>query len=408
MTPYSLLTGFDADVIDNYICRATGRFREADLKDVLAFWSKAKQRLLDEVFYTDLRVTTHVHVDTSDSYSDKKAMVSKACVGLVSSFADCAYAHAYNDRTDSDSINAAMGVFSPHAITLDQEVGDTVIYFDGEPHLFRGKRMRVIRKVLELFEFEDMKVFEEFRDRVSLIRTVQDFDADVTLSINPIDYLSMSDNSCGWSSCMSMASKKGTCREGVLEYLNSETAIVAYVKSKNSYLPGVPNKTWRQMVFCDLDHECVMGSRQYPYECEGLAKAAIKCIAKRAGLGYDEVFEYPHSEYEKSIVCSCDNYDVKNKTKAYYSVLGQAGGDNNIDVHDSIIPWSLGACNDFFMFKDDDKFYRTGLYVDYGCEELAMSGKPTCLLCGHELSEDRYGTNKITCENCEKGVHSAE
>ena len=403
MTPYDLLTDNDQNIIDNYIYRSTDSFRREPLDLILLDWNRSKEGLLSKVFHDTLRFTTHVHINRSDgTREERRDAVIKASTGLVSAVVECVYAHLYNERLDKRTLDGILKLFSPDLVLADEQVRELPVVFDDEYHMFRGKRMRVIRKVLELVEFDDMEAFNIFRDRVSLIRTTQDMDADITFSIHPVDYLSMSDNSCGWSSCMSVASKKGACREGVLEYLNSKTAIVAYISSKNDYLPGVPNKAWRMMVFCDPDAECVMASRQYPFESEELAREAVIALQERSNWYRDTVLEYPSTPVERAVVGSCDNMDVRMGSDAFKSAADPHGS-----MLKSVVPVSLGACNDFFVFNGESKFYSTGhKLVDEQVHIMNMSGRPTCLLCGDDMPTDTYGTSKLVCKACEKEVQS--
>lgn len=408
--PYNALKAYDADVIDNYIHRAIGSYPSVDTKSILASWNDAKARLFNEVFDKKLRMTTHVTADLKDDPEFARKSIVNASLNIVPSVADYMYDLEYSGLCDDDTVKKVLGLFKVSDVLSDKQVDDTEIVLfsprsDGALKtklLLRGKRMRVIRKALEFVAYPFMKLFTQFRDRVSLIRTTQRLDADVVLSIHPIDFLSMSDNNSGWTSCMSLVGK-GSDRSGVTEYMNSPTAVVAYMKSNVPFLPGVPNKSWRMMLFYDLDADVALGSRQYPFFSAELARGALSALTSCESY---EVKSYPLIQEDRLLLEQCENFDVRNETqkfKDFETKMLEAGLSGGWHVS----PWSYGACNDFFMFHEDDKFFEVNKepYKLTKPLRLQMSGKPTCLHCGQLLDPERWGTRRVVCEKCSKEVN---
>lgn len=408
--PYNALKAYDADVIDNYIHRAIGSYPSVDTKSILESWNEAKTRLFNEVFDKKLRITTHVTADLKDDLEFARKSIVNASLNIVPSVADYMYNLEYSGMCDDDTVKKVLGLFKASDVLSDKQVDDTEIVLftpksDGDLKtrlLLRGKRMRAIRKALEFVAYPFMKLFTQFRDRVSLIRTTQRLDADVVLSIHPIDFLSMSDNNSGWTSCMSLIGK-GSDRSGVTEYMNSPTAVVAYMESNVPFLPGVPNKSWRMMLFYDLDADVALGSRQYPFFSAELARGALSALTSCESY---EVKNYPWIQEDRLLLEQCENFDVRNETqkfkdfKAKMLEAGLSGGWH-------VAPWSYGACNDFFMFHEDDKFFEVNKepYKLTKPLRLQMSGEPTCLHCGQPLDPERWGTRRVVCEKCSKEVN---
>lgn len=408
--PYNALKAYDADVIDNYIHRAIGSYPSVDTKSILESWNEAKTRLFNEVFDKKLRITTHVTADLKDDLEFARKSIVNASLNIVPSVADYMYNLEYSGMCDDDTVKKVLGLFKASDVLSDKQVDDTeIVLFTPKPDgdlktrlLLRGKRMRAIRKALEFVAYPFMKLFTQFRDRVSLIRTTQRLDADVVLSIHPIDFLSMSDNNSGWTSCMSLIGK-GSDRSGVTEYMNSPTAVVAYMESNVPFLPGVPNKSWRMMLFYDLDADVALGSRQYPFFSAELARGALSALTSCESY---EVKNYPWIQEDRLLLEQCENFDVRNETqkfkdfKAKMLEAGLSGGWH-------VAPWSYGACNDFFMFHEDDKFFEVNKepYKLTKPLRLQMSGEPTCLHCGQPLDPERWGTRRVVCEKCSKEVN---
>jgi hypothetical protein len=93
------------------------------------------------------------------------------------------------------------------------------------------------------------------------------------ISIDPIDYITMSSNRSGWRSCHAL---DGEYRTGTLAYMEDEVTAIAYVKTSDvSYQDVVrgetvtysfANKMWRQVVLfpSNSQDKYAIQSRQYP------------------------------------------------------------------------------------------------------------------------------------------------
>lgn len=96
----------------------------------------------------------------------------------------------------------------------------------------------------------------------------------ITISIDPIDYLTVSVNNSGWKSCHNFFD--GCYRNATLSYLNDETSLVSYSSGKKvRYSMELPfewySKKWRQMIYVSKNSSTTVFSRQYPNSCEQIA-----------------------------------------------------------------------------------------------------------------------------------------
>ncbi len=89
------------------------------------------------------------------------------------------------------------------------------------------------------------------------------------LSIDPVDYFTMSENDSGWSSCHSL---DGCYRSGTVAYMMDETTAISYVRSSKDRVIAdedgdqysFSNKVWRQICSFSRDRDYVIQARQYP------------------------------------------------------------------------------------------------------------------------------------------------
>lgn len=112
------------------------------------------------------------------------------------------------------------------------------------------------------------------------------------LSIDPMDYLTMSANNSGWRSCHA---PDGEYRVGTVAYLMDSPSVISYVKSKEdcTLSDGVihTNKTWRQIVLINDKNSYALQLRQYPNSshanAETVGKMLVQAIADYTGVGYN-------------------------------------------------------------------------------------------------------------------------
>ena len=96
------------------------------------------------------------------------------------------------------------------------------------------------------------------------------------LSIHPLDYLTLSDNCCDWSSCLSWMDNQ--CFSiGPIAAMNDAFVVVAYIKSKTDMEIGGGyewnSKKWRQLYLVDQDLIC--GFKAYPFDNKKLDAACL-------------------------------------------------------------------------------------------------------------------------------------
>lgn len=104
------------------------------------------------------------------------------------------------------------------------------------------------------------------------------------LSVDPRDFLTLSENNANWYSCHSL---DGDYRAGNLSYMTDSTTMIAYLASdKQEHLKCLPtgmtwnNKKWRMLVHTNLT-SCIYYNRQYPYDCDALVQAVHNMITKK-------------------------------------------------------------------------------------------------------------------------------
>lgn len=134
---------------------------------------------------------------------------------------------------------------------------------------------------------------------------------ELCISIHPMDYVTMSDNSYNWSSCMSWANN-GEYHCGTLEMLTSPYVVVAYLNGNKEYMDW-NSKRWRELFIVDKD--IILGIKGYPYHSDALEDIVIEWLRELAkeNLGwtyYENINRTSHSVH----------FSVDHATKAVWNI----------------------------------------------------------------------------------------
>lgn len=237
------------------------------------------------------------------------------------------------------------------------------------------KAVKIIGKIAEACGL-DMDYYEEFRQKHSQVLNQKKTMGTLCLSIHPLDYVTMSDNECGWCSCMQWMEEAGDYRLGTIEMMNSPYVVVAYLKATNDmYVCGGAhwnNKRWRQLII--VTPEVILGNKQYPYENDVLQGSAMKWLrnlCEKAGFGQyeDEAFTIHNNRINT----------IKERRIRFDFAMNFMYND----IYD-----------DRMAFLNLDKLPNDQYYLN-------VSGQAVCVGCGCNIYDDNSpGTSRVSCQSC--------
>lgn len=375
-------------------------------KDLLKIWEDAKSQYLYKLFGDGLTLTKHLSFTKSfDELSEEM---------------DC--------MTDGISqfgrVNRNGSTFSEEFLNLtrrnldfknlfgdeDYAIGElsklmyneTLInnYYDGDDvdiPLPNGKKykvrngckpMRALSKIAEIF---NLKGFEDFRICHSQILNQKDIGGDLTISIHPLDYMTMSDNDCGWDSCMSWCNEGGY-RQGTVEMMNSKCVIVAYLSAEEPmklYSHSFwTNKKWRQLFV--VDENAILGVKGYPYQNDDLTCAVLEWLRElvKDNLGWTYGDIVKTNKLQDPIL-------LPNDRKIYIRLqTGQMYNDwGCLDNHYVMFNMDISMDKLHFMRYCDEYYYD----IDY-------SGYSQCMVCGDTIMETEFSSESaLACMRCQDG-----
>lgn len=427
---------------DSYILFSSETKKKESLHEVLYYWEVAKGdlfHLLGDQFIikkdfeysiglNELEKKFSTMLDTWDpkSYGREK----RTAITFAQAYYKWAETLPDNSRWKMSSLlNSywlAKGVYDHTEVTID---------LNGKPYTVRKgqKIMRILSKIAVAY---NLPGFEDFRICHSLELNQKKLSGRLVLSIHPLDYWTMSDNNCGWSSCMSWIDQ-GEYRQGTVEMMNSPYVVVAYLEGDEEADFGNEftwnDKKWRQLFI--VDKSVIIGIKSYPYYNDSITQTALNWLKKLAteNLGW----EYADSLYElhgrdimnkegTQIVATAEFYTsmmycdfsrsehpdcylapTAKEIKINYSGVsecmwcGNGGTHVHLPKEDALACVECENCNycvecNRVIYDGDSYYYFDG---EYYCEECVTEVANWCVLCGDYYLKKETTAVKILLED---------
>lgn len=225
------------------------------------------------------------------------------------------------------------------------------------------------------------KLYEEFRKAHSQVLNQKNIRGNLCLSIHPLDFITMSDNNCGWSSCMSWMEDAGDYRLGTIEMMNSKYVVIAYVEAKEPLCLEHPtdkenswnSKRWRQLYI--VTPEMILGNRQYPYDNDYLQGTTIKWLRELM----TSVAGYGPYEQETCLIENAKNNHF---------------GTNRCYISLSMTYMYNDIYNQRLAYVNMPYFSQAYEYM------LNLSGEAVCTGCGEVIDRGEIDSSEVNCRHC--------
>lgn len=235
--------------------------------------------------------------------------------------------------------------------------------------------------------------YEDFRQRHSLILNDKELKGNLVLSIHPLDFLTMSNNSLGWQSCMKWElsediNESGCYHAGTIEMMNSNNVICCYLESKIPYefykneqtgeVSLWNNKRWRNLFI--VTPEIICSGKAYPYQHEGMCHAILNELKDLAKKNKKWTYSFGIEKYRD--MKNISNMEDMNRVRRW---MNSGNGKKH-----SIIFDTSGMYNDFLNDGSNNYYcYRNKVKKEI---IIRYSGKALCTCCGDQyiFNEDRY------------------
>lgn len=260
--------------------------------------------------------------------------------------------------------------------------------------IHRGcKVSKTLGKLADIFELSG---WEDFRICLSQILNQKELEGTLTISIHPLDYMTMSDNSYDWDSCMSW-SREGGYRQGTVEMMNSKSVVIAYLSGDETMPIGNHqwnSKKWRQLFV--VDHDIIASVKDYPYHNEELGKEIVKWLKElaeeRLGWQYNDIIPYSFEDDTRFI-----HLDYLPEEKNNFSLCIEHSSMYNdfgcLDYHWMCFSKDINPNDIRGKNNPDTPWHNAYLPVYY-------SGPSQCMICG-DRCPDFDDESCLACRDCQ-------
>ena len=411
---FNLLTELDKKRIINYITYNISK-PQIPLEELLLPWAEAKSEYLSELFGENLIIKTPITFNEGwDEFCDKykdKILDDERCYNFICSIRNLyrSYCEDYDWNDPKHDI-----YYFVNSLFTERTLKDNAIKNYVEENGYYNlpikntvlrvqegmKPMKIITKIAQAYQVgitpdeNGITDLEYFRRAHSLCLNEKTLSGNLCLSIHPLDYMTMSDNSCGWSSCMSWLND-GEYKLGTVEMMNSPCVIVGYLESSSPFKWEYSDeevewnsKKWRCLFI--VDKEFIINVKGYPYENDNLVKAAIEKISELAGWGKITPVKYDYYNWEKH-----------RRDKIPVNINGR---DIAIEFHTCAMYNDFATCNHYIVVNPNH-------HEPYINHSYFYSGVAECMLCGNtddgEIGRD-YGEENLTCTICNPRFYCAD
>ena len=410
---YSYLTKEDNDKIKNYILKygSAYKFSYIGNEQYLKYWRDNKKKLF-HLLGGELILKIPFEYNRN-VYQINQEIHNLQDHPFLEKYLDLIYASDIEDFWDRQAFRSLV---SDTALATN-EVLDSVKYqLNDNKKILQiqqgGKALKAIQKVINYFNPENKELlsdFEDFRIKHSLILNTKKIKGNLCFSIHPLDFMTMSDNNSGWSSCMSWKAI-GCYRAGTIEMMNSNNVICVYLESDETPFNFSKEKTdvwnnkkWRQLFYCTKD--IIVSGKPYPYVNEELTKKALNVLRELAYKNWNRKYSFGIEEYRDMKHIFSYSRMERNKNWIF---------SNNTTKHNIIFD-TKGMYND--MLNDQNTTYWCVRNKVKKNTIISYSGKAPCLCCMksllienkdfYEYDEDAYNDRyenlkSLICEDCSK------
>lgn len=244
--------------------------------------------------------------------------------------------------------------------------------------------LRMIARVVNAYGGSDL--IDGFQTEVSQVLNQKKLKGTMTLSIHPLDYMTMSDNECGWSSCMSWQDE-GCYRRGTVEMMNSHNVLVAFLSSDDPMMLRDKmgdrhpwnSKKWRELFI--VTPQVITGVKGYPYQNDDLVKSVNSWIKELAETNLGWKYCDSNTPYQHRSNFSYQGTDDKaHDMKLSFETYTMYNDFGSIDRH-----WCI--------MGEENEIDSDAIYVNYSGDEI-------CMQCGN-FTSDFDGEGALVCMDCD-------
>ena len=438
MSVFNLLTEQDKDLIFEYIYSygATGMEalspERSNIATILREWDTQKSRYLQKLFGGENLILSRPYTYTMSADGvqhnilqaiDKEGdlyytPMRRAMLSIANTYLDFEFATS-EPLAYAPDVTFVHNLFYAETLASNSYSGPVgkVIFDDGDVmKLTVGmKPMKIMRKLVDKYASESVQqLFEFFRNWHSQLLNQIHLDGTLSISIHPLDYMTMSDNGGSWDSCMRWMNDRthtGDYRMGTVACLNSPYVVVAYLHNPDKQFEFYNSHTnesaywnkkkWRELFI--VQDGVISEVKGYPFQDENLTNTVLMWLKELAhqNLGW----EYENVEYNvASEFAHADKDQEAKRFKLHFKSDFMYNDFGTLDKHRARLNFTSLARRSALkggdvLWVETPPFY--GEETSLQRIQVPYSGTATCMCCGETVEYDEERGNAVFCTRCD-------
>lgn len=375
----------DKEIVSYYIHNYGPGVTNISMEEFLREWAYRKKKLyrllgekLSVTFPLDAEFTKRLARSAAD---DLLSNYTNPFVDLRASLYDVQHMYAVKVAYDLDPTPEELienRFFYPRSVTFD---GKKFAFLPGD-RIIKAYQ-KVYKYLLDNYAviFPDCdvkrKIIDKCVTRMSDVIALGKVNHSITLSIHPMDFLTMSDNAEGWTSCMSLR-ESGCYNVGSYEMMNSPNVVCAFISS-NSRKMEFGNHRWNSKIWRQLfivDRRFILSGKAYPRMNSSATSLIMDKLVRLAGQNLGWKYDPDYEKYNYYL----DHNKYRVFTHSMY---------NDYSANDSM--------NFPIAYAIDKPEYPSHVKINY-------SGNVYCVQCGKRLtkqtSSEEHPNSSYHCEDC--------
>lgn len=256
-------------------------------------------------------------------------------------------------------------------------------------------------KIIKSFKYfiKDKQKLRKVQDMASELIQTEKITGYLFASIDPLEFLTSSENNCNWRSCHAL---DGDYRAGNISYIDDPSTVIIFLADKEkvnlSCLPKsvkVYNKKWRMLIH--INDNIIYYGRQYPSYNKNLLELAYNQLFFDRGFMPPKAITFDQVSWEPDNFIDLDhNYMVLNNkifdTLELIDIPKNSLNYNDV-VYSSCYKTQVSIHEEYKYFYSKEKQKTIDLF-------LTQVGSPVPCVCGC----GRYVNNSASflCNSCEE------
>ncbi len=158
--------------------------------------------------------------------------------------------------------------------------------YDEEISIPKGMK---ISRAFKFFVGKNATILDELQVKYSQVINISSLSGKLCVSVDAMDFLTMSVNNNNWRSCMALDGEYGM---GTVSYAADKYSFMVYLKSdkEDENLPTIQkdikwnSKKWRCLMYFDKEYKTIVSTKQYPFTSCKLMEEAVELIKEAFNL----------------------------------------------------------------------------------------------------------------------------